>query len=244
MTGPRAAGFRLQASGVGLALGLAVAAAHCGESPNRATREQEVTAQREAAAAKALAESPRPDPARDLRREAPWSLADRAAWRQVVQWPADCEDAFQASHVGDDGGLTLAELTLHLTLVDVLCAAGAYQPSHVFLRLDERGSSRVVSVLEFTRFDSDDGRTVALSAPQNELWGEAYVAVDRRELSVLSLSRQLGDCGVWHKWAIGTEQPRLIAAASRLPCPSRPDTAAQMIAGDAPSGWRPMAPAK
>lgn len=234
----------VRASGFALALTLALAAARCGQSPNRAMREQEVNAQREAEAEKALAEPPRPDPARDLRREAPWSLADRAAWRQVLQWPADCEDAFQASHVGDDGGLSLAELAPQLTLVDVLCAAGAYQPSHVFLRLDERGSSRVVSVLEFTQFDSEDGRTVALSAPRSELWGEAYVAVDGRELSVLSLSRQLGDCGVWHKWAIGTEQPRLIAAAARLPCPSRPGTAAQMTAGDAPSGWRRMAPAK
>jgi len=241
--GHQAAGFKLQAAGFGLALTLTAAAARCGQSPNRATREQEVNARREAAAEKALTE-PRPAPVSALRREAPWSLTDRAAWRQVLQWPADCEDAFQASHVGEDGGLMLAELAPQLTLVDVLCAAGAYQPSHVFLRLDERGSSRVVSVLEFTPFDSEDGRTVAVSAPRRELWGEAYVAVDRRELSVLSLSRQLGDCGVWHKWAIGTEQPRLLAAAARLPCPSRPGTAAQMIAGDAPSGWRRMAPAK
>ena len=203
-----------------------------------------MNAQREAAAAAALSEPPRPDPARDLRREAPLSLADRTAWRQVLRWPPDCEEAFAGSHAGDDGGLTFTELAPRLTLVDVLCAAGAYQPSHVFLRLDERGSSRVVSVLEFARFESDDGRTVALSAPQRELWGEAYVTADRRELSVLSLSRQLGDCGVWHRWAIDTEQPRLVSAAARLPCPSRPGDAAQMIAGDAPSGWRRVSPGK
>ena len=233
-----------QAAGVGLALTVAVAALHCGQSSSRATRDQEVTAQREAAASAALAEPPRPDPARDLRRQAPLSLADRAAWRMVLQWPADCEEAFVASHVGEDAGLALTELAPQLTLVDVLCAAGAYQPAHVFLRLDERGSSRVVSVLEFARYDSADGRTAALTAPRAELWGEAYLAVDRRELSVLSLSRQLGDCGVWHRWAIGSEQPRLVAAAARLPCPTRPETGAEMIAGDAPSGWRRLSPTK
>jgi hypothetical protein len=241
---PRPAGSRLTASGFGLALVVALAAIHCGQSSNRATREQEVTAQRDAAAAAAQAEPEHPDVARDLRRQAPLSVADRAAWRKVLKWPAECEEAFEASHAGDDGGLVFAELSPRVTLVDVLCAAGGYQPSHIFLRLDERGSSRVVAVLEFTPFDSEDGRTVSRSAPHSELWGEAYIAADRRELSVLSLSRQLGDCGTWHKWAIGTEQPRLTAAAARLPCPSRPGTASQMIAGDAPSGWRRISPDK
>jgi hypothetical protein len=171
-------------------------------------------------------------------RTAPVSLDDRGRWNAVLKWPSSCEDAFQASHAGNDGGLTFSELTPGLSFVEVLCAAGSYQPSHVYLRLDERGSSRVVNLLVFRGFATNDGTTLEPSS-ESELWGEAHLSVETQQLSVLSLSRQIGDCGIWSRYAIGTELPRLVNLASRLPCPQPSGPAAESLGGEAPRGWRP-----
>ena len=171
------------------------------------------------------------------RRTAPLSVRDREDWRAVLKWPASCEEAFQASHAGEDGGLAFNDLAPGLSVVEVLCAAGAYQPSHVYLRHDERGSSRDVTLLEFPVLQSPDGVSVERST-ETELWGVSQIAIGKRELSMLSLSRQTGDCGIWTRYAIGTERPALLAAASRLPCPAQPGPPADPADGGAPRGWR------
>lgn len=219
-----------------LAAVLAVAASvvACGERPVHDER-------REAAAARAAAEAPPTAPA--LRRTPPFSLADREAWRRVLDWPAPCEESFQSTRASDDGGLAVEELARGLSIVEVLCAAGAYQPSHTYVRLDERGSSREPTTLQFPVYESTDASSLALEQ-QTELVGNATLSLERRELSVLALSRQLADCGIWSRYDIATERPELIAAAVRLPCPPTPGSPAESVAGDAPRGWRPIRLAK
>lgn len=211
------------------------ALAACGERP------APIDARREAAAAQAAAQVPPTLPA--LRRTPPFSLADREAWRRVLDWPASCEESFQSTRASDDGGLSVEELARGLSLVEVLCAAGAYQPSHAYVRLDERGSSRVPTTLQFPVYESTDASTLTVE-PQTELVGTATLSVERRELTVLALSRQLADCGIWSRYDIATERPALVAAAVRLPCPSTPGSPAESEAGDAPRGWRPIRLAK
>jgi hypothetical protein len=194
-------------------------------------------AQREAAAAQAAAEAPPPPSA--PRRVPPFSLTDREAWRRMLSWPATCEHAFQSTRATEDGGLLVAELAPGLSIVAVTCAAGSYQPSHAFIRLDERGSSPVATTLEFQTYESADGVTLNMTAA-TELFGHATLSPDRRELSILSLSRQLADCGIWSRYAVATERPQLIAAVAQLPCPFTPGPPAESPGGDAPSGWRPI----
>jgi hypothetical protein len=203
------------------------------------TPEPNVDAQRQPAPnAAAAAHAPT---LQNLRRVAPLSLDDRAAWRSALDWPASCEDAFESSRAGQDGGLVIHALEPNVSLVEVLCASGAYQPSHVFLRFDERGSSPVATLLEFRVFLSADGAALTTSL-ETEIWGEPTLSPGARELSVLTLSRQLADCGVWSRHAIGSgsDRPQLLAAAEQLPCPPTPGPPAESADGNAPRGWRPI----
>jgi len=116
--------------------------------------------------------------------------------------------------------------------------AGAYQPSHVYVLFDERGAVPVKTVLRFSVYHSGDGRSLGASM-ETELWGESVVSPQSRELSVLTLSRQLADCGIWSRYRIGTD-PTLIAAAARLPCPAAPGSPAESTDAGPPRGWRPI----
>lgn len=198
----------------------------------------EIEQQREAAADAAEKEVLR-SPLAQLPRTGTLTLADRKAWQALLEWPASCEESFQMSRASDDGGLMFHALDIGLSTVEVLCAAGAYQPSHLFLRFDERGSSPVATVLEFPVLESEDGKKVTQST-ETELFGETTFSADGRSLSVLSVARQIGDCGIWSRYTIGTEHPRLSAAAAQLPCPAAPGAAANWSGGNAPTGWRAL----
>lgn len=215
----------------GAALAASVAAGSC-RPPS------EVERKREAAVAEAEREVRR-SPLAELPRAALITVVHRARWRPILRWPDSCEEAFQASRAGDDGGLAFHTIGPGLATVEVRCAAGSYQPSHVFLRFDERGSSPVSTVLAFPAYRSEDGAGVTPQT-ETELFGETAFSPDGRELSVLSVARQIGDCGIWTRYAIATEHPRVVAAASRLPCSDRPSAPAEWNDGNMPAGWSPM----
>lgn len=172
-------------------------------------------------------------------RSAPITVADRSRWQPILRWPESCEAAFRTSRASDDGGVAFHQRGPGLSTVEVLCAAGSYQPSHVFLRFDERRSSPESNVLRFPTYQSEDGVRVTHQV-EAELFGETAVSPDGRELSVLNLARQLGDCGIWTRYAIGTESPKVVAAATRLPCPDTPGERVEWTDGSAPPGWQPQ----
>ena len=129
-------------------------------------------------------------------------------------------------------------LAPQVALVQVLCAAGTYQPSHVYVRYDERGASPIVTLLEFPVPLSAEGVTLKETL-ETEIWGEPTLSSDGRMLSVLGFSRQMADCGMWSRYALDAARPRLVAAAHQ-PCPTTPGPSAQSSDGSAPKGWRPL----
>ena len=169
-----------------------------------------------------------------LRRSEP-SLNDRTSWRPVLTWPDACEEAFQNSHVGQDAGLVFNELSPGISLVEVLCAAGSYQPSFVYVRLDERLPTPSATVLRFPVYESPDGLSIQL-AHASELWGEPSVWPGRRELTVLNLARQTADCGIWTRYSVGDRVPEILEARS-TPCSTPPKAPVLSSDGQPPSGW-------
>lgn len=216
-----------------IALLIAVEVAGCESQPA-------IERQRAAAADAAARETPS-SPLAALKRTGALTVEDRRAWRPMLRWPEACEEAFQASHAGEDGGLTFHPLGPGVSTVAVTCAAGSYQPSHVFLRFDERGSSPLAEILRFPVYRSESGRHIEQFV-ETEIEGEAVFSADGRQVSILSLSRQLGDCGIWNRFTISGSHPVLTEAAARLPCPSAPGDPARWTDGNAPDGWRPIAP--
>ena len=170
---------------------------------------------------------------------------DRERWRAVLAWPDACESAFQTSHAADDPGLTFTTLTPGVAIVQVLCAAGAYQPSWVYVQLDERRVPPSASVLRFPVYETEDG-TAITSTEQSEVWGEPTWSAAARELSVLNIVRQTGDCGIWTRYRLPSDdtatRPVVVEARALLPCPARPRERAVSADGQPPLDWTPIAP--
>jgi len=164
------------------------------------------------------------------------SLEGRAAWRQHLRWPDDCEDAFQASRAGTDGGLTFTSMGDGVSLVEVVCAAGSYQPSVVRVRLVESAGGVQATTLVFPVYQSDDGRQVTM-VRHTEVWGDSNVLADQRTLVVLALARQTSDCGVWTRYSLADAEPRIIEVAARLDCPTPPADPVRLSPTEPPSGW-------
>lgn len=167
------------------------------------------------------------------------SLEGRAAWRQHLRWPDACEESFRASQAGADGGLTFTSLGDGVSLVEVICAAGSYQPSVVRLRLVESPGGLESMPLTFPVYTSPDGRQLTLTR-ETEVWGTSVVHGTERTLAVLALARQTGDCGVWTRYSVADAEPRIIVAAARLNCPTPEADPVSLSPTEPPRGWEPI----
>lgn len=173
----------------------------------------------------------------DLRTALPGGVTadQRAEWRTRLRWSDDCEDAFRASAAGT-GGIDVVKLGPAVSLVEVTCAAGAYQPSVVRFRLTEDDTGVHHVPLSFPVYASDDGRTLRRTL-EMEVWGESVVTPGTAEIAILSLARQTADCGVWARYSLAGDRPRLLAAAAQVRCPATPGAPVAISVTDPPAGW-------
>jgi hypothetical protein len=160
----------------------------------------------------------------------------RAEWRTQLMWSSDCEDAFRHSHTGDAGGVRVVRLGSAVSLVEVTCAAGSYQPSVIRFKLTEDGAGAHSVPLSFPIYSSDDGLGLQLSQ-EVEVWGESVVTPEAAEIAILSVGRQTADCGIWARYSLAGDRPRLLAAAARVRCPTTPGRPVSVSGSGAPAGW-------
>jgi hypothetical protein len=168
------------------------------------------------------------------------TVRDRTDWRRVLQWDEACEKEFQSSRVAEDGGLVFHQIAPSVSLVEVFCSAGAYQPSFIIVRLDERSQAPVADVLSFVTYESTDGSSLE-SVQQVEMTGEPSILAEQREVTVLNVFRQTRDCGIWTRYGIPDGAPQLKEARVRLPCPAGPGVPVSTEPGRPPRGWRLIA---
>ena len=164
------------------------------------------------------------------------TVDDRSQWRTRILWPDECEAAFRASHVGNDGGMRIIRLGPAVSLVEVTCAAGSYQPSVRRFRLTEDSAGARAVPLTFTVYESEDGRELRVTS-RTEVWGESVVTPASGEIAILSVARQTADCGVWARYSLAADEPRLLAAAARVECPVTPGPPVTISESGPPSGW-------
>jgi hypothetical protein len=170
------------------------------------------------------------------------STRDRAEWRAVLRWSDTCESDFEATRASDDAGLVFYSISRGVSLVQVICAAGAYQPAFLLVLLDERTGNAEARVLMFDAYQSADGTSVEV-VKSAELTGDAWVSSDGTALTLLSFSRQTRDCGVWTRYALEDGTPRPVEVRGRLPCPESPGPPVESDGRDPPAGWTMVAPA-
>ena len=138
-----------------------------------------------------------------------------------------------------DSGVVVQALEHGAMLVEVRCAAGAYQPSAIVIEVDATDTPGAARVLTFATYVSPDGETFE-RVDTTELWGEIRFAAQGPTLSVLALSRQTGDCGTWAEYTLVDGAPRLVALYARLPCPGTPDVPVDPAPDEPPPGWKRM----
>ena len=165
------------------------------------------------------------------------SLSHRAEWRPILQWPDDCETAFEASHAGDDPGMIFHEVAPRLSVVEVMCAAGSYQTSSTVIRLDERRPVVEATVLRFPVYETETGEAFT-TTEVTELWGEIAIDPATAVMTVLNLARQTADCGTWTRYDLGDDAPIVTDARARLPCPGRARPPIRLDTDHPPVGWR------
>lgn len=175
---------------------------------------------------------------RDEARSNP-SLADRARWFATLGWPQDCEDAFAATRVGDDGGLEFHELRSGESIALVRCANGAYQPSSIVVRASRDRSPGSARALTFEVPESPDGLQVIVR-PGTELSGELQWIGHSDSIVVLSLARQTGDCGTWTRYRFIAGAPTTDAAYAAFPCPEVPGEPVDFRPEHPPENWKPV----
>ncbi len=143
------------------------------------------------------------------------SIAARAAWREVLQWPAECEESFQPA-TEDYGGLTFYPLATGESLVEVVCMVGAYQLSQVYLHYRETPPP-AAHLLSFPLYFPDEqGEWQREEA--TELTGLPEFDPDSHELTLLTKYRGVGDCGSLARYRFEDGTPHLVEFRGKAAC--------------------------
>jgi hypothetical protein len=137
--------------------------------------------------------------------------AQRAEWLNIINWPTDCEEAFQntyASEANNYGGLRFYQLRKQTYLVEIVCYRGAYQPGSILAWYNAQ--TKKATLLKFKGIESDDEAGKKL--PYSEISG--FVTWNRKthRLEIFSKYRGPGDCGFWGQYKFNDSQPVLIVA--------------------------------
>jgi hypothetical protein len=145
--------------------------------------------------------------------------ARRSEWRRQLHWPQPCEQAFARTREqrGTQSGVRVIRLSSGWRVVEVRCAAGAYQPSQMFVGISPTGiASSPIAVATLT-FD-DEGR--AKWSASEEVWGTVTFAADADEVTIVNVARGLGDCGSMIVYRIDTDGviSFKVATARGKPC--------------------------
>jgi hypothetical protein len=152
-------------------------------------------------------------------RAVPLAGRDRAAWRAVLGWSAECEQGFAL--VADRGsGVELFALPDGTLLAQVACAPGAYQGSYVYFRVDSAGASAGRAPLTFPDYvDSGaEGRDRLQPEQTAEIVGLPTVVPAEGRLRVLRRFRGLGDCGLLLTYDVAAPTPALVGLRGKLAC--------------------------
>ena len=149
-------------------------------------------------------------------------LAERAAFKARLNWPADCEASFQETYAPDGVGLELLtngvdryDLGQGRTLYLIQCDQAAYQSVYVAMATVAEGSP--ARLLRFPTADADGGRIT--HSVEESLVGNPEFNNTTKTLSNLTKARGVGDCGTFAVYAFAANgDPRPLQIRAR-DCP-------------------------
>jgi hypothetical protein len=136
------------------------------------------------------------------------TIADREAWRKVLQWPAELEQQWQHSRTdkrSEAAGLNLYSLGRGNYLVAIEVHENAYQPRYVFMYYSESNPRATVPgrLLKIKTYERDDDHAGTVSARlMTEVEGTATFDDAKKQLVLYTKGRGTLDCGALVRYRI------------------------------------------
>ena len=140
----------------------------------------------------------------------------RKAWREILKWPDDCEQAFDYPDKSY-GGVEFNQLADKQYLVQIVCTGGAYQGYQVYYFYDETKQQPTAKLLTFESRESQDEKSLT-EIQTTELWGQPTFDDSAKELNVLNKFRGIGDCGTLATYRFVNGEPQLKELRAKLIC--------------------------
>ncbi|HWE82050.1 MAG TPA: DUF1176 domain-containing protein [Gaiellaceae bacterium] len=143
---------------------------------------------------------------------------DRAAWRAILHWPAQCENGWRATAV-PGAGIELMPTATSGELVAVECSPGAYQGDAMLYLVDP--AKQVTGPLVLRLYgDPGNGRPELVMA--TTILGVLDFTEKTGTLTVLDKYRGLGDCGIYSTYRLEHEGFVLTGARAKTACDGKP----------------------
>ncbi len=196
------------------------------DSPSRAARNGPEPS---ASAQGSPAEAPR---AASSLKKSDLTYEDRKAWREILKWPDDCEQAFDYPDK-NFGGLEFHRLADGQYLVAVTCTLGAYQGYQSYFFYDETAREPSSKLLTFESRESQDGDSLT-ETRSTEVWGQPDFDEKTKELKVFNRFRGSGDCGILATYEFADGAPKLKELRAKTACDGKD--------GGGPEKWRKIVP--
>lgn len=221
----RTRGLKIRASRAALLCLSSVWFAGCAAPGDTETRVKVESQTPQAASTPQATPTPLPSPAASTATAPAASLRktnltpeDRRAWRKVLKWPDDCEEAYEGTMSKETPGLEFYELAAGRYLVEVVCTTGAYQGYQFYSYLDETKSPPASRLLTFPSFDSEDGGKPKKKTEIQEMWGLATFDAKTKLLEIHNKYRGPGDCGSLATYEFPDGAPRLKEFREKSEC--------------------------
>ena len=136
------------------------------------------------------------------------AIADREAWRKVLQWPAELEEQWQKSRTdkkSEASGLSFYGLGQGNYLVAIEVQESAYQPRYVFMYYSESVRSKTAPgrLLKFKTYERDDDAAGTVSMKvATEVEGIVSFDDAQKQLVLYTKGRGIEDCGALVRYRI------------------------------------------
>lgn len=136
------------------------------------------------------------------------TIADREAWRSVLQWPAELEEQWQRSRTdkkSEASGLAFYGLGRGNYLVAIEVHESAYQPRYVFMYYSDSARTRTATgrLLKLKTYerDDDDAGTVSMKVA-TEVEGIVSFDEAKKQLVLYTKGRGIEDCGALVRYRV------------------------------------------
>ena len=162
---------------------------------------------------------------------------DRQAWRKILKWSQECDDAY-GDHGEDAAGLRFYQLAARKYLVEVECEVAAYQSDMLYLLYDESASPARSKLLTFKIYTGETEQSMK-QIETGSLLGESAFDDQRKTLTVFYRLSRLGACGTVATYSFPRDEPVLTDFRVKFTCDGEGEEDKSRWKRIEPSGAKP-----